>query len=44
LEILKMRNGATHFLTMRLFKIVTETAAYVLAHNPTWASGELGAC
>ena len=39
---LKMRMGATHFLTRRLRKVATEMALHVLAYNLTRAMNIMG--
>ncbi|HLG79831.1 MAG TPA: hypothetical protein VKY22_02365 [Bradyrhizobium sp.] len=40
---LKMRMGATHFLTKRLPKVATEMALHVLAYNLTRVMNIMGA-
>ena len=39
---LKMRMGATHFLTKRLSKVATEMAPHVLAYNLTRVMNIMG--
>ena len=39
---MKMRMGATHFLTKRLPRVATEMALHVLSYNPTRAMNIMG--